>query len=55
MMKSLEVVSIDRNGIIVTNHHVAGKAIRLNCRLYGEEVMADLLGADAMTDLAVSN
>ena len=57
MMKSRSTgsgVIIDRNGIIVTNHHVAGKAIRLNCRLHdGEEVMADLLGADAMTDLAV--
>ena len=47
-------VIIDRSGLVVTNHHVAGKATRLTCRLYdGEEVGADLLGADALTDLAV--
>ena len=47
-------VIIRKDGLVVTNHHVAGKATRLTCRLYdGEEVMADLLGADAMTDLAV--
>ena len=39
---------------MVTNHHVAGKATRLSCRLHnGEEIGADLLGADALTDLAV--
>ena len=47
-------VIIDESGLVVTNHHVAGKASRLTCRLYdGEEVGADLLGADALTDLAV--
>ena len=47
-------VIIDEQGLVVTNHHVAGKATRLTCRLYnGEEIGADLLGADAMTDLAV--
>ena len=47
-------VIIDKGGLVVTNHHVAGKATRLTCRLYdGEEVGADLLGADALTDLAV--
>ena len=47
-------VIIDPSGLVVTNHHVAGKATRLTCRLYdGEEVGADLLGADALTDLAV--
>ena len=47
-------VIIDSSGLVVTNHHVAGKATRLTCRLYdGEEVGADLLGADALTDLAV--
>ena len=47
-------VIIRKDGLVVTNHHVAGKATRLTCRLHdGEEVMADLLGADAMTDLAV--
>ena len=57
MMKSRSTgsgVIIRKDGLVVTNHHVAGKATRLTCRLYdGEEIMADLLGADAMTDLAV--
>ena len=47
-------VIIDESGLVVTNHHVAGKATRLTCRLHdGEEVGAVLLGADALTDLAV--
>ena len=47
-------VIIDSSGLVVTNHHVAGKATRLTCRFHdGEEVGADLLGADALTDLAV--
>jgi serine protease Do len=57
MMKSRSTgsgVIISKDGIVITNHHVAGKATRLTCRLYnGEEIMADLIGADAMTDLAV--
>ena len=57
MMKSRATgsgVIIDESGLVVTNHHVAGKATRISCRLHdGEEVMADLLGADPMTDLAV--
>ncbi|SVB91953.1 uncharacterized protein METZ01_LOCUS244807, partial [marine metagenome] len=47
-------VIISKEGHVVTNHHVAGKATRITCRLNdGEEIAADLLGADAMTDLAV--
>ena len=47
-------VIIDKTGLVVTNHHVAGKATRLTCRMHnGEEIGADLLGADALTDLAV--
>ena len=47
-------VIIAAEGLVVTNHHVAGKATRITCRLYdGEELSADLLGADPMTDLAV--
>ena len=57
MMKSRSTgsgVITSKDGIVITNHHVAGKATRLTCRLYnGEEIMADLVGADAMTDLAV--
>ena len=57
MMKSRSTgsgVIISREGLVLTNHHVAGKASRLSCRLHdGEEIMADLLGADAMTDLAL--
>ncbi len=57
MMKSRATgsgVIIDQSGLVVTNHHVAGKATRISCRLHdGEEVMADLLGADPMTDLAI--
>jgi len=47
-------VIIDPSGLVVTNHHVAGKATRLHCRLHdGEELSASLIGADALTDLAV--
>ena len=57
MMKSRATgsgVIVSADGRVVTNHHVAGKATRITCRLHdGEEVMADLLGADPMTDLAV--
>jgi serine protease Do len=57
MMKSRATgsgVIVSADGRVVTNHHVAGKATQITCRLHdGEEVMADLLGADPMTDLAV--
>ena len=57
MMKSRSTgsgVIVSKDGRVVTNHHVAGKATRITCRLHdGEEVLADLLGADPMTDLAV--
>ena len=57
MMKSRSTgsgVIVSKEGRVVTNHHVAGKATRITCRLHdGEEVLADLLGADPMTDLAV--
>jgi serine protease Do len=47
-------VIVSEKGHVVTNHHVAGKATRITCRLHdGEEIAADLIGADAMTDLAV--
>ena len=57
MMKSRSTgsgVIVSKDGQVVTNHHVAGKATRITCRLHdGEELIADLLGADPMTDLAV--
>ncbi len=57
MMKSRATgsgVIVNKEGMVITNHHVAGKATRITCRLHnGEEIMADLLGADPMTDLAV--
>lgn len=45
---------ITKDGFIVTNHHVAGHAARLFCTLWNrEEVEAELIGTDAMTDISV--
>lgn len=45
---------IREDGYIVTNHHVAGHATRLFCTLSTkEEVEAELIGTDALTDIAV--
>ncbi len=45
---------IDAEGHVVTNYHVAGRGAAFLCRLAdGEELPAALVGADAMTDLAV--
>jgi len=42
------------DGYIVTNYHVAGKAERIICTLYDkEQVAADFVGGDPMTDVAV--
>ena len=47
-------VIISKQGHVVTNHHVAGKATRLTCRLYdGQELEATLVGTDTLTDLSV--
>jgi serine protease Do len=41
-------------GHVITNHHVAGHAIRLFCTLSSkEELEAELIGVDPLTDLAV--
>lgn len=47
-------VIITKEGHVVTNHHVAGHAARLVCTLATrEEVEAELVGRDALTDIAV--
>jgi len=45
---------IREDGYVVTNHHVAGHATRLFCTLSTkEEVEAELIGTDPLTDIAV--
>lgn len=45
---------ISREGHVMTNHHVAGKATRLICRLAdGREIPARLIGTDALADIAI--
>lgn len=45
---------ISREGHIITNHHVAGHATRLFCTMSDrEEIEAELVGTDAMTDIAI--
>ena len=47
-------VIITPEGHVVTNHHVAGHAVRLICTLASkEEVEAELVGKDPLTDIAV--
>jgi serine protease Do len=47
-------VIITKDGYIVTNHHVAGRATRIVCRLSNrEEVDATLVGTDPLCDIAV--
>lgn len=47
-------VIIHREGYVISNHHVAGRARRLLCRLAdGEEIEADLVGSDPLSDIAV--
>lgn len=47
-------VIFDQNGHIVTNHHVAGRAIRLRCTLFSkEEIEADVVGTDPLSDICV--
>jgi serine protease Do len=47
-------VIISEEGHLITNHHVAGKGMRLRCRLHdGEEVDAWLVASDPLTDLAI--
>jgi serine protease Do len=45
---------ISPDGYVITNHHVAGKALRLMCTMPNrEEVPAVLVGTDPATDIAV--
>lgn len=45
---------ITREGHIITNHHVAGHAVRIICTLWNrEEVEAELVGTDPLTDIAI--
>jgi len=45
---------ISRDGYVVTNHHVAGNAGRIVCNLADqEEIEAELIGTDALADIAV--
>lgn len=45
---------ITPEGHVVTNHHVAGKAVRIICTMPNrEEIPAVLVGTDAATDIAV--
>jgi len=45
---------IDPQGYVITNYHVAGRGATFLCRLADrEELPATLVGADAMTDIAV--
>jgi serine protease Do len=47
-------VIISHEGHVITNHHVAGKARRIVCRLAdGDEVSASLVGTDPLADIAV--
>jgi len=43
-----------KDGFVLTNHHVAGHATRLVCILSSnEEIEAELVGTDALSDIAV--
>jgi serine protease Do len=45
---------IDPEGYVVTNEHVAGESSLVRCVLYNqEEVEAEVVGTDALTDIAV--
>ena len=47
-------VIITEDGYLITNHHVAGWATRIFCTLWNlEEVEGELVGTDALTDIAV--
>ena len=46
--------SFTDKGHVLTNHHVAGKATRIICRLSNrEEIEAELIGTDILSDLSI--
>ncbi len=45
---------ITKEGHIISNHHVAGRAVRIFCTLVDrEEIEAELVGTDPLTDICV--
>ncbi len=47
-------VIVTRDGYLITNHHVAGHAARMFCTLWNrEEIEAELIGTDPLTDISV--
>src|SRR5439155_18194636 len=45
---------ITKDGFLITTHHVAGHAARLVCTLWNrEEIEAELIGTDPLTDISV--
>lgn len=56
-MKSQAVGSgaiITKEGHVISNHHVAGRAVRIFCTLVDrEEIEAELVGTDPLTDICV--
>src|SRR5438093_253364 len=45
---------ITKEGHVISNHHVAGRAVRIFCTLADrEEIEAELVGTDPMTDICV--
>src|SRR2546423_12138808 len=45
---------ITKEGHIISNHHVAGRAVRIFCTLADrEEIEAELIGSDPLTDICI--
>jgi len=45
---------IHRDGYLITNHHVAGRARKIQCRLAdGEEIEGEVVGTDPLADITV--
>src|SRR6266581_1396872 len=47
---------ISKDGYLITNHHVSGHGARMVCTLWNrEEIEAELVGTDPLTDISVLN